>query len=50
MHILLHEGHQHTETATSALSPVSPTLIAAAVVAALLGVLLLGYTIKQRRG
>ena len=50
MTVLLHEGHQHTETAASAASAVGSEVIVGAVVGMMLAILLLGYTIKQHRG
>lgn len=49
MLIFLHEEHQHTETASSALSSMGSELVVAAVVGMMLGILLLGYAIKQRQ-
>ncbi|WP_162524323.1 hypothetical protein [Halobellus captivus] len=44
MTILLHEGHEHTGAASTA---VNPELITVAVIGALVGILVLGYAIKR---
>lgn len=47
MRVLLHQGHGHTETAASS---VSPGLFAVSVVLFLVGVAVLGYAITQYVG
>lgn len=47
MNLLLHAGHEHTETATSATSTASQELTVAAILGILLGAAVLVYAIKQ---
>ncbi|WP_336022328.1 hypothetical protein [Halobellus salinisoli] len=49
MTVLLHEGHEHTETAAAAMSGANADLTVAAVVGALLLIPLLGYAITRYR-